>query len=69
MRAEVMIVMTLAWIAALWLGAGPWIALATGTRRGHMLAGWLCGLVPFAGPFIALRVIPLRIANSVPPQS
>jgi hypothetical protein len=60
MRAEVMIVMTLAWILALWFGAGPWIALAIGAYRGHMLAGWLCGLIPFAGPFTAVRVIPSR---------
>jgi hypothetical protein len=48
----------LAYLALLWFAAGPWTALGIGIRRGHSVTGWLCGLVPLAGPFLALWLIP-----------
>jgi hypothetical protein len=53
----------LAYLVLLWFAAGPWIALGAGMRRGHTVTGWLCGLVPFAGPFLALWLIPSQPGN------
>jgi hypothetical protein len=52
----------LAYVAILWFAAGPWIALGTGLHRHCTGAGWLFGCVPFAGPFLALWLIPSRPA-------
>ena len=45
-----------AWPQIAWWIISPAVSLAIGWRRGRPLAGWLCGLVPLAGPFIAARL-------------
>jgi hypothetical protein len=41
-----------------WWVLSPAVALAIGWRRGRPLLGWLCGLVPMIGPWLASRLIP-----------
>jgi len=60
--------MILAWLVFLWLAVSPFAALAIGISRGQARAGWLCGLVPFAGPFLAARLIPPRPVKAALPQ-
>jgi len=42
--------------AVAWWVVSPTVALVIGWRRGHPWLGWLCGLVPIAGPFLAARL-------------
>ena len=44
----------------IWWAVSPAIALMIGALRGHPLLGWLCGLVPLAGPFIAARLTNIK---------
>ncbi len=53
---KIMTLTVLAWVIMAWFAAGPWLSLAIGVTRGQALAGFLCGLIPLAGPFLALRI-------------
>jgi len=39
-----------------WWVVSPWLSLAYGWRHGHPFLGWACGLVPLAGPLLAVVV-------------
>lgn len=44
------------WALIAWWVVAPFVSLAIGSRRGHPLLGWLAGLIPILGPFLAAKL-------------
>ncbi len=43
-----------------WWVVAPLVSLLIGLKRGRPFLGWLCGLLPIFGPFLAAKLPPQR---------